>query len=129
MSSKIIASLTIALFLQASYLSFPLVFVILANSSVKTKGNWIFPAAFLLGIALDLLYFKTLGLTSLFFLLFTFAIYTYERKFETDNVSFIFISTFIGSMILFLLLGENRIILKSFLTAIFSVLVSVLWQK
>ena len=121
----------VSLLLQGSLLSFPLVFVLLTNLAVKIKKNWIIPLAFVLGIILDSLYLKTFGTTSIFFLLFVFALFIYERKFEIDTSFFIFVSSFLGSMILFLILGDNfasNILLKSFITSTFAVFVSKIWH-
>lgn len=112
------------LILQGSLISFPLVFVFLQNVAIKRRREWIFAFAFMLGIVLDSLYLRTLGVTSIFFLLFLFAIFIYERKFEIDNATFIFISSFLGAMILLTILGEPWVLLKSFLTSIFAILIS-----
>lgn len=109
------------LILQGGLFSFPLVFVFLQNTAIKRRGNWVFPLAFVLGLILDSLYLKTLGLTSLFLVLFLFAVFTYERKFEIDNPTFIFISSFLGGMVLFMFLNEPGVLFKSLLTSIFAV--------
>lgn len=117
----------LSLILQGSLFSFPLAFLFLTISAVKKKGKSLFPVAFILGLVLDSFYFKTLGTTSIFFLLFLFAVFTYERKFEIDNSTFIFISTFLGSMTLFLILGEPSVLLKTFIAAAFAIFLSKLW--
>lgn len=124
MNKLVVSFFALLLVLQGSLFSFPLVFVFLQNAAIKRRGDWIFPTAFVLGIILDSLYLKTLGTTSLFLILFLFAIFTYERKFEIDNLSFIFISSFIGGMILFIILNESAVLLKAFLTSIAAVFLS-----
>lgn len=116
-----------SLILEGSLLSFPLVFILITISAVKTKKNWVFPAAFLVGLILDSFYFKNLGTISIFFLLFLFAVFTYERKFEIDNSTFIFISSFLGAMIFLTIIGESQILFKSFLTSIFALILSKTW--
>lgn len=116
-----------SLILQGSLLSFPLCFVFLTNFAIKEKNLQVFPLAFFLGLILDAFYIKTLGTTSLFFLVFLFALFSYSRKFEIDHASFIFVSSFLGGMGLFLLAGDSGIILKSFLVSVFSVLISKLY--
>lgn len=118
--------LGISLIAQGSLFSFPLVFVFLQNLAVKQKSEWIFAVAFVLGIILDLLYLNPIGGTSLFFLLFLFAVFTYEKKFEIDNLTFIFISSFLGAMLLLSIMGETAVLLKAFLTSIFAILISKL---
>jgi len=115
------------LILQGSLFSFPLVFVFLQNIAIKRKTEWIFPFAFILGVILDSFYLKTLGTTSLFLILFLFAVFTYERKFEIDNLTFIFISSFLGGMVLFMLLNEPGVLFKSLLTSIFAVFLFKAW--
>lgn len=118
--------LAVSLIFQSLF-SFPFTFNLLLVYAIKSAENLAFPIAFILGIILDLFYFRPVGITSIFLLIFLFAIFTYRRKFETDNLTFIFISSFIGSMILFLVLGETQMLLKSFLSAIFATVISKTW--
>lgn len=127
MRTYIAPILIISLILQGSLVSFPLVFVSLFVFAVKTKSNYIFIIAFVLGLILDSLYLKPLGMTSLFFLLLFFAVFIYERKFEINSLSFIFIFSFVGSMVLFLLLGDSSVLLKSLITSVVTLFVSRLW--
>jgi len=115
--------------LQVSLISFPLVFLALLTIAIKSKKNWIFPLAFIFGVILDSFYLKTLGTTSIFFLIFLFAVFMYERKFEVDSLSFIFISSFLGSMILFVILGETNILLKSAITSLLAIFLSKIEAK
>ncbi len=127
MKPYIILILIFSLALQGSLFSFPLVFVLLTAIAIKDRKTWIFTLAFFSGLILDSLYFKTIGTTSIFFLLFVFALFTYERKFETDSAFFIFVSSFIGAMVLFLILGETFILLKSLVTSTLTIAVSKTW--
>ena len=127
MSRNIALVFTSLVILEGSLLSFPLVFVLLLTSAIKRRENWILPLAFAAGLILDSLYLRPLGVTSLFFLLFLFAIFTYGRKFEIDNLTFVFISSFLGSMIFLLVFGESQILLKSFLSSVLSLILSKLW--
>lgn len=127
MSQYLVPFFAASLILEGSLLSFPLVFILITISAVKTKKNWVFPAAFLVGLILDSFYFKNLGTISIFFLLFLFAVFTYERKFEIDNSTFIFISSFLGAMVFLTIIGESQVLLKSFLTSIFALILSKTW--
>ena len=120
--------LMVSLVLQGSLFSFPLVFVFLTNFAIKEKKNIVFPLAFILGLILDSFYLRTLGTTSLFFLIFLFALFSYAKKFEIDNISFIFVSSFLGSMALFLIFKDSSILIKSFIVAIFTVFVSKIYK-
>lgn len=127
MRPYIVPFIVLSLILQGSLVSFPLVFISLTLIAIKKKENYIFALAFVLGLILDSFYFKPLGATSIFFLVFLFAIFTYERKFEIDNPFFIFISSFLGGMCLFLIFGDSNILLKSLITAIFTVFLFQVW--
>lgn len=127
MKPYIIPILIFSLILQESFFSFPFVFVILTAVAIKEKRTWIFSLAFFSGLILDSLYFKTIGTTSIFFLLFVFALFTYERKFETNSAFFIFASSFLGAMVLFLILGDNFILFKSLITAVLTMAVLKTW--
>lgn len=124
MRPYILPILVISVLLQGSLLSFPLVFVFLTNMAIKEKKLSILPMAFFLGLILDSFYLKTLGTTSIFFLIFLFGLFTYQRKFEIDNLSFIFASSFLGSMSFFLILGDSAILVKSLLVSLLTVLIS-----
>lgn len=127
MKSFLAPIIAVSLFLQGSLFSFPLVFVFLINYAIKEKKNLVFPLAFILGLVIDSFRLRPLGETSLFFLIFLFALFTYERKFEIDNLSFIFVASFLGSVALFLISGETNLILKSFLVSVFAAGVSKTW--
>lgn len=127
MNKNIVLAFSSFAILQGSLLSFPLVFILLLISAIKSRENWIFPLAFIAGLILDSLYLRPLGATSLFFLLFLFAIFTYEKKFEIDNLTFVFISSFLGSMIFFLVFGESQVLIKSLLSSILALILSKTW--
>lgn len=127
MSSYLAPILVASLILQGSLFSFPLVFVFLTDFAIKEKKFLVFPLAFFSGLILDSLRLRSLGITSIFFLVFLFALFSYSRKFEIDNIPFIFVSSFVGSMVLFLILGDSGILFKSLLVSIFTVLISYAW--
>lgn len=118
----------VALILQGSLVSFPLVFLGIVILTVKKAENFVFALAFLLGIILDSLYFKPLGTTSLFFMFFILSLILYRRKFEIDNLTFIFVSSFLGSIVLFLVLNETHVLLKALITSAAALAMSKIWD-
>src|SRR3989344_9065630 len=100
----------------------PLSVAILVVSTVIFRKPWVFFAAFLLGFFLDLTLIRPLGYTSLMFAIFVFLIWLYERKFETQTLAFVFLSTFLGSLIYLMIFGYNNILFQSFINALIGVL-------
>lgn len=88
--------LLLALLLEGTLTYLPITLLLLIFLTVQKRGNWIFPTAFFSGLVLDIFYLNPLGLTSLFFLIFLFLIFLYERKFEISSPFFILISSFVG---------------------------------
>lgn len=87
--------------LEGTVTTLPLVSIYLLTLFALKKREGIFLAAFLSGIALDLMLVNTLGMRSLFFILSLFVLKTYEKKFETQTLPFVFLVTFLGSIIYF----------------------------
>jgi cell shape-determining protein MreD len=103
--------LILALIMQSFLTSIPLVFLVLLSFTVLSKDLVVFPIAFFFGIFLDIFAFQTLGITSAFFITFLFLVLLYQRKFEIATNYFIFSSSFIGSSILLLILGNTHLII------------------
>ncbi|MDZ4228459.1 MAG: hypothetical protein U1E54_04415 [Candidatus Levybacteria bacterium] len=87
------------------------------------KKPWIFFAAFGLGLFLDLLDLRNIGYTSLILAIFVFVIWLYERKFETQTISFVFIATFFGSIIYLMVFGYHMVFLQAFINALVAVVI------
>lgn len=109
----IIFLLFIFTIISAALTTFPFMLLLLLNIAVFTKKTWIFAASFLTGLTLDILYFDILGKTSLFFTLFILVVILYERKFETQTYPFIFIFSFLGSLVYLTLFGSPSIVIQS----------------
>lgn len=90
---------SLCLFLESSILMLPLVLLIILLFGVLYKQTWIFLAAFLLGIFLDILTFGRIGESSIFFLSVMGIVFLYERKFEIQSIPFISIFSFISTLI------------------------------
>lgn len=123
---KIIFALLIiaSLFLEATVTTIPLVFFLLLFLTLLYRSYWIFPIGFLSGILLDSVLFRTLGITSLFFVAFSFIVLMYQRKFEISTLPFVFAASFLGSFVYLLLFSSgNLIIFQAVLCALVAILI------
>src|ERR1035437_407735 len=111
--------LAIALILEASLTTIPFVFLILLCFLVLSRENWLFIFAFAIGLILDLVTFKTLGLSSIFFVTILFLVLLYQSKFEIATNAFIFFASLLGSFGYLLFLGyNNSLILQTILSSV-----------
>ena len=115
--------LTLALILEVSSFSLPLVFVVLVAVSVVLKDNFSFFAAVLFGLLLDVLTFQTIGITSAFFTILVFIIFSYQKKFEITTNYFVVFSCFLASVCFILLYGYSNLILGSLVSVLVGLLV------
>lgn len=99
--------LFISLIIESSLTTVPLVLSFLLVFYLLKRETWIFVLAFFLGLILDSLLLRTLGQTSLFFVIFLFSVELYERKFEIKTSSFVFLSSLMGSIFYLIIFGEN----------------------
>lgn len=100
----------------------PFAIALLVVATVVFKKSWVFFAAFGLGLFLDLILIRPLGYTSLVFAIFVFLIRLYERKFETQTLAFVFISSFLGSLIYLLIFSYNQAFIQSLVNSLIAVL-------
>lgn len=111
--------LLIALFLQGTVTTVPLALVVLLISGIHVKQK-AFILAFFAGLLLDILLIRNLGITSLFFLIFSALFMLYQRKYEINSYPFVLVSSFAGSY-LYLLLFERASILQAGISCIIAV--------
>lgn len=102
-----------------SLFAFPFFLGLLLIFYIFNRSSSIFFAAFIFGLVLDIITLESLGKSSLFFLIFLFVISLYESKFETKTLPFVLLVSFFGSFIYLFILGQNNIILISFLSSLF----------
>lgn len=100
----------------------PLAIAILVVCAVIFRKPWVFFAAFIFGLFLDLSLLAPLGQRGLMFVVFIFTLFLYERKFETQSITFVFFTTFVGSLIYLMVFGYNNLLLQSFISAVIGVL-------
>src|SRR5476651_806229 len=114
--------LLLALVLEVSLTTLPLIFLVLLCLIVTFKKDWLFVLAFIFGLLFDLLAFKTLGITSAFLVLFLFLVLLYQSKFEITTGYFVAISSLLGSFLFLFLQGYTQmIIIQAILSSIIAV--------
>ncbi len=107
-------------------ISIPLVIV----TAVLFKKSWVFSVALGLGLFLDLISMRVLGYTGLVFIIFVFLVRLYERKFETQTLTFIFFATLIGSFVYLSIFHYSNVLLQSFVDALLAILLfKFLWLR
>lgn len=118
-----------SLFLESSITTLPLVFLTLLCFAVLTRKEWIFVIAFIAGLAVDALSFRALGQSSLYFILYIFLVFLYERKFEISTKYFIFIASFLGSFGFLIIFSYNNLVLQSLISSIIGVLIFSIFSR
>jgi rod shape-determining protein MreD len=111
---------------ETSIIQLPLVLLVILSSAVIFRSDFIFFLAFLCGFLIDALLFRTLGVTSLFFLLFVFVIFLYEKRFELRSIQFIFVFSFFGAAVYLLVFGFTNLLLQLLGSTIAGVLIFLL---
>lgn len=106
-------------FFEATVTTLPVLLCLLVVISIHEKSNKIFVLAFISGIVLDVMRVDPVGLRSIFYIIFLFLIFLYERKFETSNPVFVFFASLIGS-IGYLLLFQYQVVLPAILGGVFA---------
>jgi hypothetical protein len=103
---------------------------LLALATVLFRKPWTFFLALGLGLFLDLNTISLLGYSSLVLIVFVLLLFLYERKFETRTTAFVFLSTFLGSILYLKVLGFQTIILQALINAlIFVLLFKLVWLR
>jgi len=125
-----LAFLIIALILEITLTTIPFVFLILLCLLVLLKENWLFILAFVFGLLLDLLSFKTLGSSSIFLTVILFLVLLYQSKFEIATNAFVFFASLFGSFIYLLFLGyHDNLIIQAILSSIIGLILFKLMQR
>lgn len=106
----------------SSFTTIPILISLLVVCAVVFRKSWVFFAAFLLGLIIDLFQLRLLGQTALFFVIFVFLLFLYERKFETRTLAFVFIATFSGSIIYLLTFGYSNVLIQSLASSLLAAL-------
>src|SRR3989344_4377934 len=112
----VVLFLILSVILEASFISLPLTFSALLFWTVTTQRKEVFALAFFSGLFLDVLTFRSLGISSAYFILVILAAFLYRSKFEINTAGFIGVFGFLGSLGYMLINGLQSPLLGSFLT-------------
>lgn len=93
------ALLIVSLFIESSFLSYPLVLGVLLMLAALYRHQAVLWIAFFSGILLDILTFHSVGGSSLFFLGALVLVSLYQRKFEIESPFFVGASVFVFSLL------------------------------
>ena len=100
----------------------PVFISLIVVCAVIFKRSWLFFLAAVIGFFLDLFLLRLLGQTGLFLAVFVLLIFLYERKFETQTLSFVFIATLLGSMVYLKIFGYSNVIAQSLINSLLTIL-------
>ncbi len=109
--------LFLALFFEISATTLPLIVGVLILLVVIFRKSWVLVSAFLTGLVFDILTLRTIGTASAFLTVMIFLIFLYENKFETESPLFVFVSTFLFSILFLIFLGFGNVFLQAFIVS------------
>lgn len=115
--------LFIAILLESTLTTLPLVFIVLLCGAVVYKNAEVLIAAVISGVILDMLLFRRIGGTGIFFLITLMLAFLYERKFEIKSLPFILIASFAGSLAYSFIFIKSEILLQSIVSCALAVCV------
>lgn len=107
-------------FFEGVFTTIPLVLDLVLLFYVLRRDTIIFPLALVSGLLLDFFSLRTIGISSLFLIIFLLILKIYERKFEIFTNYFILFFSFFGSFCFLIFFGYKNI----FFQAVFSSLIS-----
>jgi rod shape-determining protein MreD len=102
------ATLLLALLLEGTVTTMPLVLIVLLCLTIFKRDGIVFPVAFFAGIVLDILTVQTLGINGLLFTIMIFMILLYQRKYEINSYPFVATAAFLGSLGFLLAFGRGN---------------------
>ena len=107
----------------------PLTLVFIVIMAIVSLGQLPLVAGFVAGIILDFLSVRTIGISSLTFLIIIMTIMLYKRKFQSHNILFVFFAVML-SLILFLTVTNNLSFDISSITPalVISIIVVLFWS-
>lgn len=105
---------------EATVTTLPLVLVILLCIAIFYQKMWVFPLGLLSGLLLDSLSFRIPGETSLFFLVFLYIIFLYEKKFEIQSLPFVIFTSGIGALGFLIIFHFSFIIQQTIIITLFA---------
>lgn len=114
--------LILSVFIEGTTITIPVVLGLLVVLQTIYQDSWIFAAAFLTGILLDMFLLRTVGTTSIIFIAFLFILSLYEKKYEVKTSTFILTVTFLGSLIYLLIYKHNYVLQQAIVNSAIAVI-------
>lgn len=126
--------LCIAILLEGSVTSLPLVLSMLLVLAVNVHKQDVFVAAFLAGFLLDVMLVRPVGLTSIFFLCMLLLVFLYEKKYEIKSLFFVVIFAGLSSALYLMIFHSPdyflQVVISTFIAGgLFSLLRAVNQKK
>jgi cell shape-determining protein MreD len=118
--------LIIAVLLEGTIITLPLVLVTLLCMTILRRDWVVFPSAFFAGLFLDALLVHHVGGASMFFLTFVFLIFLYQRKYEINSYPFVGVASFLGSWIFLSIFGYDGAIITSLFSSLIAVVLFII---
>lgn len=129
MFTILIFVLLVAILLEATVVSLPLAFILLLCYSILNRSGKVFISSFVIGLILDITSIRTLGSTSIYFLLFFAFVLLYQRKYEIRSYPFVIASSFVGSYAYLLLLNDSVSVLQAVISSAFSAAIFAIGKR
>lgn len=100
----------------------PFIIGVLVLWYILERNESIFVIAIVAGLVVDALFINRLGTSSLVFGAILTLAHLYERKFEIVTKEFVFLWTFLGSILYLLVLGSSYVLQQAVISALFAIL-------
>ena len=118
MKTTVIVLLLLSFVAQGVSTTLPISLLMLLLSYVVFREEWVFVVGLFGGLIVDVLAVNTIGYSSMYLIGFLLVVSLYERKFEIQTREFVFIASFIGSIVYFLLFSAKIGIVESIVVAV-----------
>jgi len=121
--------LIIGIYVNIVYTTVPFSLTFLLGFAILQRGWGSYFLAFICGILLDSIALRTIGISSIFFLLIISIILLYEHKFEVKNPYFYWIIVFSACSLYTLLFRYQYALIQSLIASMFGFLIFSLLMK
>jgi len=124
-----VALFIIFLLLECFVVNLPLVLINIIALTVIRKDYSMFLVGLVLGILLDILTFRIVGVSSLFFITLIFLIHLYEKKFEITTNYFVILVCFVGSFAFIFIHHLHNLFFSSVISIFLGLLLFNIYKK
>lgn len=114
--------LSVSILLEGTMTTLPFVLIVLLISGIARRSTMVFSLAFFAGLILDLLTVRLLGSTALFFLLFLFLIFLYQKKYEINSYPFVLVSSFAGAILYLNFFDYNSVFVQAGISSVIALI-------